>query len=167
MLASQLIIAAGDSVDELTPAEREILKHRAKVPPKNPKLGVAHSISLVRLYGLGTTDLRSEIVERLNNELRDPNAPLLFGDYLVALSRVAPDCIDAEFDRVINLVGKEQLDPVPFSLGLARLAFLGTAAGKDVARSLVLKMTNMPPYANDERVQQLATLSTCHTLVVA
>jgi hypothetical protein len=157
-LAALLMIAAANNIDKLTPVERAKLRERARMVMNDVDFLGTAAFLLARLCQDGEREAVDEVGRLLERGLNDAQAPVLFGEYLMALSRGAPDRLTSEARRILETIKKRNGDVVAFTLGVGRVAFLGSGDAKAAARSLLLTLNGEDPYRDDSRFRQILQL---------
>ncbi|HEX2570911.1 MAG TPA: hypothetical protein VH877_15235 [Polyangia bacterium] len=151
LLEARIFESARHVVHQLTAVERRLLKERALLPTQDPNVAPWRKLLLAALLGAGELDLLDEMRGLVDEHLGEPLGPLLFADYLVALSFVALDRLDTEAERLLGQVP----DPMPFAYLLGQVALVGSAPGKEHARRILARLVQKAPFQDNERMRQL------------
>lgn len=112
-------------------------------------------VLLTELYGAGRRHLADEVRTLLLDNLREGAAPVVFSSYLAALSRQAPDRIEPEAEHVLAAVQADQVDPIPFAVGIGGAIFRGDPAGIPALQRLLRGLAGRPPFQADEHFLQI------------
>ena len=157
-LAALVMIAAANNVDKLSDAERTLLRERGRVLTNEPDFLGTATFLLARLCQPGEFEAVEEVGRLFEQSLDDSQAPVLFGEYLMALSRSAPERLATEARRILETIQERSGDVVAFTLGIGRVAYLGGADTKLVARDLLVSLKGNDPFDSDQRFRQILQL---------
>jgi hypothetical protein len=162
-LANRLLAALTEHAPQLSAAEKSALE--ARLRDMQDTTGAEWQwIGFTQLYGAGCLHLEREVQDLLLQHLAAPNAPSIFGVYLVALSRVAPDRLKPEAERILAEVEARRAapgtppDPVAFAWGLGAVIVAGDPASIPVAKDLLRGLAQREPYRDHDEMRRLLGL---------
>ena len=153
-LVNVFLASCGLHSAQLGPAVRERLVELA-VRDGLPGEPLPRAFLTVNLYGSGATSLEPVAWERVVAMLGQESGPELAGALMLARAAVVPGSLESTFQRILDELRDRSLDPVPFALALARAVHLGGNEVRESALSLLARLANESPYAQDPRMEPL------------
>lgn len=156
-----LLTVAGGLARELEPQEREALRHGAATLPETLDSFERERLRAwvaIGLYGAGDIALQAEIWAFFAQHVAHEFAAFAFAHYLVALSFVEPERMEADVERMLALAGPAGVPARSFVSGLGRVLFLGPPRERQRSGDLLRRLAKDPRFENDEDMRRLIEL---------
>lgn len=156
-VANLVSSAATNNARRLSTAERAVFEHALRaLDPAHADTPGLRWFGLTALHAAGVARLGPEVVRLLEENLTsEQDASWAFGTYLTGLSRLAPDTLVPEAERILGLVEAAGLDPIPFASALARPIVSGAPTSIRSIKAYLRRLAERDPYQSSEPMKQL------------
>jgi hypothetical protein len=157
LLARTLVIAASDVVGDLGDEERKAFEEALRRMDDSKDAQWCRALGFTGLFGPDAPHLEVETRDLLFAHVDDQVAPILFGRFLMAIATMNPGRLEEEATRLrVSLEARgasERLGLV--IIGLTRVILHGPSSTRPIARDVLARLADKPPFVNDAGITEL------------